>query len=71
MELARPGFELTTFTLEGKNANHYTMAAWWLKMQIYKSWFIEWLVFFQCIIFELISYSEFILALQSNNLIFN
>ena len=37
MELARPGFELTTFTLECENANHYTMAAWWLKMQIYKS----------------------------------
>ena len=46
-------------------ANHYTMAAWWLKMQIYKSWFIEWLVFLQCIIFEPISYSEFILVVLS------
>jgi hypothetical protein len=62
MELARPEFELTTFTLEGENANHYTMAAWLLKMQIYKSWFIEWLVY-TVHYFWAYSYSEFILDL--------
>ena len=27
-ELARPGFKLTTFVLEGEDANHYTMDPW-------------------------------------------
>ena len=48
MELARPGFELTTFTLEGENANRY---------RIYGM-----ISLLQCIIFEPISYTEFILV---------
>ena len=27
-DLARPGFELRTFTLKGQGAIHYTMAPW-------------------------------------------